>query len=250
MVQLVLSDRGPPNPLFEKSFTVQHSMCRCLLTPTIKTNLVKDEKIMTTKKTLPAGITVGAKAPEQKEGGSFWGLKQKETFQILADLDECISVQQYGIWNKGYSPAPVWVDIGDDDPGVELGLNSSYRAFLPVLVDTDEGKAVKIWAFPITVHRTLEEIAEMIDGLKGAIVKGNRTGTGRSTNYTIVASGKKEAIKVDVPSVDDVIEALNVRNRQQIINWIEERTGESYSEVYEKVTGQAATDDDLESEEL
>ena len=155
---------------------------------------------------LPKSVRIGSKAPEAG-GNAFWSLKEKTVIQVLVNSDKIVSVDQYAMWDV--TPAPIWIDIGDDDPGKELGLKPGYRAFVPVKVTVDGEEQIRIWSIPITVHRQLDEIDDMVEGLEGVIIRANRTGTGRTTKYTLIPTGKKEAVvAADVPSPLDIVAQL------------------------------------------
>lgn len=200
------------------------------------------------KSTLPKGVRVGASAPEASGGTAFWGLKEKTQLKILVDASQIVSIDQFAMWDV--NPAPIWVDSGEkDDPGRELGLKPGYRAFVPVEVEVEGEKQVRVWAIPITVHRQLDEIDDMIDGLEGAIIRGNRTGTGRTTKYTLVPTGKRESVSADeVPSPEDIVAMLGPFERDEVIAMIEERTGKSYAELLANKNGD--DDGDFEVEEV
>ena len=186
-----------------------------------------------TKSSLPKSVRIGSPAPDAGQNTSFWNLKEKTEMVVLANTNEFVSVDQYAMW--GINPAPIWLDIGEDDPGVELGLKPSYRAFVPVQVKVDGEEQVKIWSLPITVHRQLEEISEMVDGLKGAVIRGNRTGTGKNTKYTLVPTGKKiDVSDIEVPSPMDIVNGLGPSDRDEIIALIEERTGKTFAQLLGK----------------
>ena len=190
----------------------------------------KEVNNMSASTTGRSGVRVG-KAPSAKsEGGAFWNAKEGETYELtlLCEPDAIVSVDQVALWD--ISPAPIWVSIGSTDPSRELGVKPTYRAFMPVLVNGDA--EIKIWSMPVSVHRDLVEIATMSDGLVGMIVKFKRTGSGKTTKYTVVGTPKRgKSLPKSVPTVDDIISRLGPETREEIIEMIEERAGMEYSAV-------------------
>lgn len=181
-------------------------------------------------------------------GGQFLSLKDGDNLQltILCGGSEIVSVDQFSIWD--FNPAPVWVDCGDDDPGYELGLRPSYRAFLPVLVTIDGTPQVRIWSVGLGLHRDLVEIDEMSGGLEGLIVRAKRSGSGLKTRYTVVSTGKHEkSMPSDVPSTDDIIATLGPEDRSGILDLLRQRTGMGFEALKAKMT---AGKDSVEVEEL
>jgi hypothetical protein len=198
---------------------------------------------MSTKRAVRVGMT-----PTAVGGDSmYWSLGENETAQLtlLADLNEIISVDQYAIWD--FKPAPVWVDCGADDPGPELKLKPSYRAFVPVLVSIDGKDEVKLWSVGIGIHRNLHEIGEMSDGLKGLVIKAKRTGAGLKTRYTLVSTGKRVPKLPATIEQDKILEALGPEDRAGIIEMIENRTGMSFGKLKAQMLGEDTTEVDEES---
>jgi hypothetical protein len=188
-------------------------------------------------------ISVGAKpSTGGGNGGGWWGPKTDEIHEVtlLASDAEIVSVDQCTIWD--INPAPSWVYCGSDDPSHDLGLKPGYRAFIPVLVKSDEEQKPRIWSMPISAHRALCDIAEMQD-LKGLVVKVKKTGTGIKTKYVIVSTARVANIKKveDIPNADDIISRLGPETREGIIAMIEERAGRKWKEI---VGGDAKADDD------
>ncbi len=122
---------------------------------------------------------------------TFWNLKEGDVYDltVLVNLDQIVSVDQFALWD--FVPAAIWVSIGSEDPGYELGLKPGYKAFVPVAGDFGDGPEVKVWAIGIQIHRTLAEISEMNDGLEHVVVRAKRTGKGMSTRYTVMPAPAK-----------------------------------------------------------
>lgn len=179
-------------------------------------------------RSIRVGVTPSAGGGE----GIFFSLEdgQQAEMILLANRDELVSVDQYAMWD--YKPAPVWVDTGaPDDPGRELGLKSQYRAFIPVWLTIDGVKQVKLWSVGIGVHREIEDIDGMVDGLKGLKIRAKRTGSGLKTRYKVISTGSY--VKTGLPeyTVEMVIDNLGPDSRESIIELIENRTGQSYESL-------------------
>lgn len=239
-----------------------HPNCRCYMNtlPTHELSTVtpvlnqKEDKTMAKTKTTHPGIRVGAPPPPASgsgEGFGYLSLKDGDQFRItlLAGIDEMISVQQYAMWN--YKPAPIWASIGPDDPGEELGLNSKYRAIAPVKVTVDGEDQIKLWSFGIQIHRELEGLAQEYETLEGLILRIGRTGTGLTTRYSVIPTGKFENISsIDVPSIEEIVETLGPDSREGIIQLIEQRASMPYSTILGKLSAENESGDDFEADEL
>lgn len=149
----------------------------------------------------------------------FIGLKDgdKVTMASLVNMEEMLSIDQHAIWLDGGN-SPMFPCIGDNCPGCERGNQPRFRAFLPVVTHPDGEK--KIFAFGIKVARALEELDEEFGGLAGHLFTVKRKGSGLSTNYTVIAVGKK----TDVSEIEglDVEEKLGPTTREGIIKLLEE----------------------------
>jgi hypothetical protein len=180
------------------------------------------------------GLRIGKIPLANSSAPSFWSLKDGETAQltILVSLDEVVSVDQYALWD--FNPAPVWVSCGSNDPGVELGLKPTYRAYIPVAKLTDGVEEVKIWSVGIGIHRQLADVSALADGMKGLIIRVRREGSGLKTRYTIVSTGKRaSSLPLRIPTVADICAMLGPETRDEIIALIEARTGQTYSRIQE-----------------
>jgi hypothetical protein len=181
------------------------------------------------------------KSPSSKGDANFWSIKDGETHDVtlLWNVDEIVSADQAALWD--FNPAPIWVTCELDDPSIELGVKPGYRAFMPVQVNIDGTPVVKIWSMPISVHRSIEEIGMMEDGvLAGMIVRVKRSGAGMRTKYTVVASTKRNKSPLPAPTPEDVVKTLNPMDRDGIISMLEKTTGMSYSRLIEVCQKRAA----------
>lgn len=127
-------------------------------------------------------------APATKGSGKFVKVSEDESLAIvpLVELDELTSVDQHEFWDV--NPAVLFPCIGEGCPACEAGNKPKYKAFLPVMSTDGESK---IFAFGISIERQIEEISEETGGIKGMVLKIRRSGSGFSTRYTVVATGKK-----------------------------------------------------------
>lgn len=148
-------------------------------------------------------IRKGKKAIPAASSGKFLKIPEGEavTVTILAGLEDLISVDQHAFWE--INPVVIVPCIGEGCPACALGNKPKFKAFLPVLTK-DEGP--KIWPFGIMVLRQLESIEEETGTLAGQVVKIKKYGVGLATKYTVVALGRKVAIRdIEKP---DIVEAI------------------------------------------
>ena len=80
------------------------------------------------------GVRIGVAPTSTENNNLFWGLKEGDVIEVvvLHDVDEIVSAEQVAMWNV--KPPLIWTVNEADDPAYELGLKTSYRAFVPVLV--------------------------------------------------------------------------------------------------------------------
>jgi hypothetical protein len=163
-----------------------------------------------------APIIRKGKADIKVASGVFFGVKAGETATValLTDLDEIISVDQHTFWKDGGS-SPSFVCIGKGCPGCEKGDQPRFRGFMNVV--TPEGD-VKLWSFPISVYKSLEELEETAGSLKGMALRVRATSKGKFTATTIVPTGKR--VKIDGYELIDVIEKLGPTDRDGILEML------------------------------
>lgn len=133
-----------------------------------------------------------AAAPMAKGSGKFVKVSEDESLAVvpLVELDELVSVDQHEFWDV--NPAVLFPCVGEGCPACAAGNKPKYKAFLPIM--TPDGES-KIFAFGISIERQIEEISEETGGIKGSVLKVRRTGSGFSTRYTVIPTGKK--VKTD-----------------------------------------------------
>lgn len=144
------------------------------------------------------------------EGSSkFVKVPEGESISVvpLVNLDDLVSIDQHEFWD--INPALLFPCIGAGCPACAAGNKPKYKAFLPVLANGD-ATTPKIYAFGISVERQLETVAEEVGGIQGLVLKIRRTGSGFSTRYSVVPTGKKVKVDgIDAPRVEDEINVLS-----------------------------------------
>jgi len=191
-------------------------------------------------------VRIGS-SPKEQNTNKFWGLKAGETKDvvILHDVSDIVSAEQVALWD--FNPALIWTCTDVGDPSRDIGAKPSYRAYVPVLVDIDGNKVIKIWSCTRTVHSQLHDISEALgESLVGLIVKVKRTGEGLTTKYSVTNTGRraKNMPEADeIPSSQDVIDMLDVKDRAGIIDYITKQTGGTYEQFVAKFRGQSASSD-------
>lgn len=183
-------------------------------------------------------LKIGNIPGRESANSIFFGLKEGDVkdLVILHDINEIVSAEQVAIWDM--NPALIWIVAEFDDPSRELGLKSAYRAFVPVLVTNEQGEKVqKIWSITRTMHAQLADIAEASGAsIKGLVVRAKRTGAGLRTKYAITSTGRfAKSMPEGVMSSQDVIGAINVMDRDGIINYITSTSGLSYERFKDRV---------------
>lgn len=131
----------------------------------------------------------------------------------LESMNEMVSVDQHAIWlDAGNSPIfPCISGTGEQCPGCQLGDKPRFRGFLPIL--TKEGE--RIFAFGIQVARSLSDIDDATDGIRGQVLRIKRSGSGLSTRWSIITTGKTK--DVEGKEVPDVAEHLGPTSRSEIL---------------------------------
>lgn len=137
----------------------------------------------------------------------------------LVNVDDIIATEQCAIWLGEDERAmglksPVWVYTGAGDPSHDLGVERSYKAFLPVLHDGE----VKVWSMGKSAHRQILDAADAAGDLAGMNLRIKRTGSGKSTRWSVTPRGTRTKIdhieEVDVPSM---LGPLTVAGVQELI---------------------------------
>lgn len=183
-------------------------------------------------------IQIG-KAPNTGGRGKFYSPQAGATdrLTLLCNPDQIVSCEQYEIWD--IQPAVIWVANDADDPGVELHLSPSTKSFMPVLVNDDPEP--KIWAMRKSQHIEVINIYEANDSepIVGQVIQVKRTGTGLETRYTVTATSKRipeSKLPKDIPTAQNIIDTLNVREPAEIKRDIMTRLGMQWPDVVEMFT--------------
>lgn len=150
--------------------------------------------------------------------GKFIKIKDGDSvvFAPLTNLDEMISVDQHEFWDV--QPAVIVPCIQKGCPACETGNEARFKAFLAVMTKEDGSK---IFAFGRKVERQLEELEAELGSLKGKVLKVRRNGSGMSTSYTVIATGK--TMNVSDAEVPDIISTLGPTTREEIKALLENR---------------------------
>lgn len=209
--------------------------------------MVDFKKKSSAKQTGESGLVRFGGAPKPRSDGSariFLALEKDKPIdiKILVSADQIPSVDQCALWNV-FNPSPIWVYIGEDDPGNELGVRPQYRAFVPVSIKDEKGAWIpKLWSIPLGVHRQISEMSDMLGNLKGQLLRVKRTGSGLTSAYTIVSLGKRLKIEEPIPTQEQIIEYLGPYTREEIIKRILETTKlATWNDVKLKVTGSSGS---------
>lgn len=148
-------------------------------------------------------------------GGRFIGVKDGESivFAPLLGLDGMIHAQMHEYWD--IRPAIFHPCIGRGCPGCAAGNEPRFKGYLPVL--KNDGTGTAIYPFTISVYRKLLELEKEVDGgnLKGYVVKVKRTGTGFSTDYTVLGTGRR--VDVSKEEIPEFIDSLGPVTEEDIL---------------------------------
>ena len=224
--------------------------CRCYLEP--KETLINFIKSNQRKSENMAQFRTGA-APDSKSNGQFFTCADNVIHEVilLADGDELVSVDQYGLWQN--KPPVVWASCGSNDPGKDLGIKSQFREFIPCLIKNDGKWELRLWSMPKKPFKNIYDQFEMGAELKGFSLKVRRTGTGLGTDYAITPQKKSYsaaeiATLLDgqkIPTPNEIGALLGPDEREDIIKMIEERTGMKYSDLLDSNKKSAVELEDL-----
>jgi hypothetical protein len=181
-------------------------------------------------------IRIG-QAPTNQASTGFFKPKANQTHKVilLQDTKDIVTVDQNEIWEV--TPAIIWPHNGPGDPGDELHLRPALRSFIAVLVDEDP--APKLWAMGKGQHQALVDISDANDGesLAGMIVQVKRTGAGLETRYSVTATPKRiKTMPADIPTSQDIIGRLNVRDNATVKAEIIARLGMTWEAIVEMFT--------------
>lgn len=177
-------------------------------------------------------------APSSATKGMFWKPEPGATnVKVLVEADEIISGYQFADWSV--NPAPIWVAV-ENDPGYELGLKPRYRAFIPISVEVDGAKEVRLWPVSKQMHANIADIGMAYGKLAGQILSIRRSGTGLETRYTVIPLGKQEKVSEVLPTFEEIAELLGPEDVGGVKALLMERHGAS---KWEDVVAHYKSDD-------
>ena len=134
-----------------------------------------------------------------------------------------ISYRKYTMWLddlKEGQRSPSFPAIGTpDDPGAMLGLEAKFTGLMICAIKGEDGE--KIWNFGISVFKQLVDIeAALGESIKGHIIRVTKKGSGMSTKYAVVNTGRTAEIEGEPET--DLMEQLGPTTRKEIVAVLEE----------------------------
>lgn len=148
-------------------------------------------------------------------------------------LNSIISYNRYTLWlNEGErgegQMSPNFVQLGGkSDPGAMLGLEPKFCAMalvaeLPPGPITSETELVEtIWQMGVGPYRALCSLREAVgDSIKGMVISIKKTGTGKSTRYEVMNTGK--TIEIDSELQTNLEDFVGPTTREGIIKLLTE----------------------------
>lgn len=175
---------------------------------------------MTTKKSIIRKGPSGG-----KKSNDFIAVKEDEPVTVVPVLPtgEIVSIDLHAFW--AVNPAVTFAcikdtdDAGDGCPGCMLDDKAGYRAFLPVL--DGEGE-LKVFPFGISVERQLVTLEDELGSIVGKKLRIRRTGTGLSTKYQVINTGRDVSVSVKAKSAADFVESkIEIKDRDKIMEELE-----------------------------
>lgn len=104
---------------------------------------------------------------------------------------------------------------GEDDPGLLLGLEPKFRALM-VIMKNDGDEDEYVWGFGISVFKQLVEIEQALgESIRGHILRVFKTGSGMSTKYRVVPTGK--VVEIDGVVDTNLLEYIGPTTRESIV---------------------------------
>lgn len=192
------------------------------------------------------------KGPSNGNGNkTFIKVKEDEPVTIVPILatSEIVSIDLHAFWQTNPAVTFACLDGTEDGcPGCELGDKAAYRAFLPVL---DNDGNMKMFAFGISIERQLVTLEEELGEITGLKLRVKRTGSGLSTKYQIINTGKTMEVEVSDKDATKFVESnIEVKDHDQILKELREAglMGKAAGKAKSKVEDEDE-DDDVEDEE-
>lgn len=188
------------------------------------------------------------KGPSSGNGNkTFIKVKEDEPVTIVPILatSEIVSIDLHAFWQTNPAVTFACLDGTEDGcPGCELGDKAAYRAFLPVL---DNDGDMKMFAFGISVERQLVTLEEELGEITGLKLRVKRTGSGLSTKYQIINTGKTVEVEVSEKEATKFVESnIEVKDHDQILKELREAGLMEKSKSKAKVVEDDDDEDEVE----
>lgn len=177
-------------------------------------------------KILPSFVKKGKENIGGGGNNVFVKLPPNEPISItpLTGLDEMISFEHHSIWlDAGNSPQfPCSQD--ENCPGCMIGNQARSRGLLNVMIKTDEGMKVQVWAFGMSVMKSLAEIEEAMDNgsIAGHVIRVKKTGQGLGTKYSVVPTANSAKTMPAESEHIDLVPLVGELDRDKIVAMLEE----------------------------
>ena len=188
-----------------------------------------------------------------KKSNDFIAVKEDEPVTIVPVLPtgEIFSIDLHAFW--AVNPAVTFAcianldDAGDGCPGCNLGDKAGYRAFLPVL---DSEGDLKVFPFGISVERQLVTLEEELGEIVGLKLRVKRSGTGLSTKYQIINTGRTAEVEISTKEALKFVESkIEVKDRAQILKELREANLLKDGKSEDDEPDDEDEDEDVEEEE-
>lgn len=133
--------------------------------------------------------------------GKFVSVESGSSVKIVpvVGLEEIIHCELHGFWDQ--TPKFTVPCLGEDCPACKVPNKPSFRAFIPVLVESGDGLgfSVKILSMGIKLMRQFVTVGNAVDGgIKGLLFSLSREGLGRKTQYTATSLGTRKKFPSDI----------------------------------------------------
>lgn len=205
------------------------------------------------KEDKPSFIKKGREAVENAgtsgNGQTFLKLADGESVEIvvIGGIDEIISFDQHAFWlDEGDSPIfPCSQD--KDCPGCMLNNQPRFKAIIPVMVKTESGQEGRLLVFGKKLMQDFADAEDAVGAsLHGQIVRYSRKGSGMTTKYSLMPTGRS----VKVPTIEEFepkpIDNIGPTDREEIVRILTEKKLWKFS----KSSGKSKVEDSWDDEKF